>query len=409
MAPNAGAVQYDDYYGAQPSTPAWCFYQKGITDALYHEGNINEGPVSHTGSFQITVAAIVILGLSFVTRLLKLFETTSRFLADKIRMPMSRHLRKVLAYCVKLRLAPQAHRSGFKGRIVLWEYPLLACYLYLRMVVDIYASVFSDIVWVLLSAIFGTKQLSAQRALLDEPNNIYDFGQILPIAMLVAAILTIRQSFMSGRKPPNLAPTINGCLFSGESFGSPLSLGSMGSNAITFTADSGGGKGSRVYSANSIPPLSPPSTTATLEDFLSQAKYVEATWLLPTLFNIAVAIFLFFQLIASSGGGDAKDLLVSIIICFLIVSVACCAVILVGFTVDDYRWASWVIWTFAMQPFGAMVLLSRQVMTHEVSLSDLDPAWSLVIYLVSATFILGVEYLSIYTVVACCGRPLGHL
>src|SRR5437868_6794933 len=70
MAPITGAVQFDSYYGAQPSTPAICFYSKNITDALYHEGNINNGSVTRMGSFQITTISIIILGLSFVTRLL---------------------------------------------------------------------------------------------------------------------------------------------------------------------------------------------------------------------------------------------------------------------------------------------------------------------------------------------------
>lgn len=145
MAPTAAAVQFDTYYGAQPSTPAKCFFSKNITDALYHEGNINKGPVAQDGAFQITTISIVILGLSFVTRLLKLFETTSRFFADKIRARISRHFRKALASCVKLRLARPNHRPGFRFRIVLLENPLLACYLFLRIFADIYASVFSDV------------------------------------------------------------------------------------------------------------------------------------------------------------------------------------------------------------------------------------------------------------------------
>jgi hypothetical protein len=142
-----------------------------------------------------------------------------------------------------------------------------------------------------------------------------------------------------------------------------------------------------------------------LEYFLSQAKYVEATWLLPTLFNIGVAIFLFFQLIASSGGSDAQELFVSIILSFFIVSLACCAVILVGLAVDEYRWAPWVIWTFALQPFGAMVLLSRQVMNHAVSFGGLNQGVSLTVYLTSAAFVLGLEYILICNVVARCEGP----
>ncbi|KAI0870092.1 hypothetical protein GGS24DRAFT_511235 [Hypoxylon argillaceum] len=385
MAQTTGAVQFDKYYGAQPWTPAKCFYSKNITDALYHEGNINKGSVAQTGAFQITTVSIIILGLSFVTRLLKLFETTSRFLTDQIRARVSRHLRNILASCVKLRLASRNRRSGFRFRIVLLENPLLAGYLFLRIFVDIYASAFSDVSWVLLSAIFGTKQLAAQRALLDEPNNIYSFGQILPIVMLVAAVLTIRQSFISGRKKlaPASAPPIDESMPPNKGYRWPTSSISSRSTIATSTTHKSKGGDSPVFSVSSIP-CPAPSAMDELEHFLSQAKYVEATWLLPTLFNIAVAIFLFFQLIANSGGGDAQDLFVSIIISFFIVFVACCAVILVGFAVEDCRWASFVLWTFALQPFGAMVLLSRQVMNHAVSFGELNQGASLAVYLTIA-------------------------
>ncbi|KAI0912151.1 hypothetical protein F4823DRAFT_623062 [Ustulina deusta] len=367
MAPTAAAVQFDTYYGAQPSTLAKCFFSKNITDTLYHEGNINKGPVAQEGAFQITTISI-------------LFETTSRFFADKIRARISRHFRKALASCVKLRLARRNRRSGFRFRIVLLENPLLACYLFLRIFADIYASVFSDVFWVLLSAIFGTKQLAAQRASLDEPNNIYEFGQILPVAMLVAAILTIRQSFMSGRKPPTPDPPIDGSIASNKGSRSPWSSISSESSGVTNTRNSSEGKDPQVSSVNSVPGPTP-GAMVELELLLSQAKYVEAIWLLPTLFNIAVAIFLFFQIISSSGGSDAQELIVSIIISFFIVSIACCAVILVGLAVNECRNASWGIWAFALPPFVGMALLSRQVMNHAVSFGGLDQRVSLVVYL----------------------------
>ncbi|KAI3316878.1 hypothetical protein HD806DRAFT_541764 [Xylariaceae sp. AK1471] len=378
MAPTTTAVQFDKYYGPQPSTPAKCFYSKSIRDALYQEGNINKGAITQTGAFQITTISIIILVLSFVTRLLKLFETTSRFVRDQIRARISRFLRKVFKVYIIARLDPRNRRSGFRFRIVLLENPLLACYMFLRIFADIYASVFSDVSWVLLSAIFGTKQLAAQRSSLEEPDNISDFGQILPIVMLVAAVLTIRQSFMSGRKPPLPALSTNGSTsLNGGSQSRMLSI-SSGSTAVASTTPPSEGKDSRVSSISSISDPAP-NPTVELEHLLSQEKYVGANWLLPTLFNIAVAIFLFFQLIASSGGGNAQALFVSIILSFIIVAFACCAVILVGFAVDECRFATWVIWGFALQPFGAIVWLSRQVMIHAVSFGELDQAVSMVI------------------------------
>ncbi len=145
-----------------------------------------------------------------------------------------------------------------------------------------------------------------------------------------------------------------------------------------------------------------------LELLLSQAKYVETIWLLPTLFNIAVAIFLFFQIISSSGGSDAQELIVSISISFFIVFIACRAVILVGLAVNECRNASWEIWAFALQPFVGMALLSRQVMNHAVSFCGLDQRVSLVVYLACATLVLGLEYILICNVVARYGGASEH-
>lgn len=145
MVPTVFAVEFDSHFGPQPSTPARCFFNEDVRNALYEEGNINKDPIYNTGPFQISTVSIIILFLSFVTRLVKLFETSSRFVHNKIRARIGRCLRKVLSYLVKIRHVSRGHNSKFKARVVFLENPLLAGYMFLRIFADIYASVLSDV------------------------------------------------------------------------------------------------------------------------------------------------------------------------------------------------------------------------------------------------------------------------
>ncbi|KAI0009689.1 hypothetical protein F4779DRAFT_640288 [Xylariaceae sp. FL0662B] len=392
MVPTAFAISFDPNHGPQLSTPARCFYDSNVREALYQEGGINKGPITKTPSFQISMMSIVILFLSFVTRLIKLFETSSRFVQHQIRARIGRYLRKVLAYCIRERLEYRRRKSKAGLRIILVENPLLAVYLFLRVFADIYASVFSDVCWVLLSAIFGTKQLAAMRASIEGPeDDVFNFGQILPIMMLVAAILTIRQAFMSGRQPPSPTPPVEDTAMPNRGRSSRMtSIGSV-VTAVSSTILTNGGN------CSPIPPVSldaAPDRRSQLEQLLSQDYYMDAIWLLPTLLNVGAAIFLFFQMISSSGGTSAANFVAFVSSLFVIISFACCTVILVGFTLEGCRHAEWYVGLFALQPFFATVFLSYLAMAHKLHFGELDRTHGIIIVLsIVAALAVEKEYL----------------
>ncbi|KAM0815337.1 hypothetical protein AB5N19_01131 [Seiridium cardinale] len=302
MAPTILAVQYDTYLGAQPATPAVCFFNHEVAEALFREGDINQGSITRTGAFQIGTVAFLILLLSFTTRLVKLFETSSRFVS-----------------------------------------------------------------WLLLSALFGTIQLGIQRSSVARVEE-FDFGQVLPIMLLGAAVLPIRQAFVPLSPEPLMSTSsVN------TSPSTRRRSSQMSSVCLTLTSTSN----------VAWPPEG---------NFLSQAIYTEDIWLLPTLFNVVAAIFLFFQLIASSGGSDAASLVVSMAFSFGVISLACCTIILVGLTVGEYPPGKVIIWFFGLQPLGAIALLARAVMMHTISFHERDQVISMLAILFSAAAILGVEY-----------------
>lgn len=177
--------------------------------------------------------------------------------------------------------------------------------------------------------------------------------------MLVAALLTLRQSFMSGRVQSFLTPPTAGSLDLSKAKDSRIaSIGST-SSSIPITLFSNGTEDSQT-SSTTCTLDSNPSAISKVEQLLSHDSYTGAIWLLPTLLNVGAAIFLFFELIASSGGGNALGLFVSMLYSFAVVSLACCAVILVGLTMDEYQYGK--LWTglFALQPLGAIIWLTRR-------------------------------------------------
>ncbi|KAF2996351.1 hypothetical protein E8E14_000616 [Neopestalotiopsis sp. 37M] len=360
MTPTIGAVVFDSYYGAQPSTPAVCFYNLEVVQALYADGGINQGSITGARSFQISSIATTVLFLSFAVRLIKLFETSSRFVRLRIRAPIGRMIRRWLRCAVKTRITQRGQGAGLFLRVFCFENVLIASYMFLHITADICTSVFADVAWLLLSAIFGTKQLAFQRDFLSqlgndqltfEPSvyaeheiNRFDFGQVLPLMLLAGVALATRQAFQSGRSSSEVSVS-----------------------TVTVALD--GRKDTDLSAAEStlIPPSEAPSR---IEHLLSRDIYLENVWLLPTLFNIGFAIFLFFQLIVSSSGGNAASLFISIAYSTAVVCIACSCIIMVGLVVDELSWGRCLIWGIAVQPLAAISWLSAVVMTHGVSFGD---------------------------------------
>ncbi|KAI1075578.1 hypothetical protein F5B20DRAFT_379883 [Whalleya microplaca] len=261
-----------------------------------------------------------------------------------------------------------------------------------------------QVCWVLLSAVFGTKELAAMRASVVEPgDDIFSFGQLLPIMMLIAAVLTIRQAFMSARQAPPIstAPSTTP---------STAVLPSISHRSSRFTSiGSASTAVPTTPSSDSVPVPTPapgkPSSQQ-LSHLLSQERYVHAIWLLPTLLNVGAAIFLVFQVIACSGGGNlggnASDLFASLSYSFAVSAFACCAVILVGFTLEgcqSCRWAAWCVGLFALQPFAGIVWLSCLVMQHRLHFGTPDQMQGMGIVLAVAAALM-VEYVGVCLLVA---------
>lgn len=83
--------------------------------------------------------------MSFAVRLIKLFETSSRFVRLRIRAPIGRVLRRRLKSIICTSLNQRERGPGLRLRVYWFENILLASYLFLRITADICTSVFADV------------------------------------------------------------------------------------------------------------------------------------------------------------------------------------------------------------------------------------------------------------------------
>lgn len=150
--------------------------------------------------------------------------------------------------------------------------------------------------------------------------------------------------------------------------------------------------------------VAPSEATSRIDHLLSRDIYLDNVWLLPTLFNIGSAIFLFFQLIVSSSGGNAASLFVSIAYSTTVVCVACGSIIMVGLAVSELPLGRWIIWGIAVQPLAAIAWLSAVVMTHGVSFGDREQLMVMGMRLLAFWGILVVQYAIICICICCCPR-----
>jgi hypothetical protein len=190
----------------------------------------------------------------------------------------------------------------------------------------------------------GTNQITSQNGSCDKEGDArFSFGQILPLLILAGVILNTRQTFQSGRPKYNPSAEIE----------TPLSMTKEPRQSTMTTT---------------LVPAS--ESTSRVEQLLRRDIYMDRVWLFPAALNIGAVIFLFFQLIASSGNGTACALVISMAYSIFIACVSCGTTILAGLVASDLHYGGCMVWMIALQTLVAIVWLSQTVMAHNVSFDD---------------------------------------
>ncbi|KAH6842174.1 hypothetical protein B0I37DRAFT_356289 [Chaetomium sp. MPI-CAGE-AT-0009] len=198
--------------------PAACFLQPipatRIWDSQYC-------PAARSSSYiyPSTFFSIALLVFTFVTRTVKLFEPLSALASRLLTRPISRLLHLSLLWLESRSqgsgpdLARLACRPSLRQKLLsrLVTRPVLALLLMLRLQVDLFSSMLSELFWLICILAWGTVKLLSSRNTLDarvlEEESQWTYGQILPVLLLVMPVLGFvgTLSVETKRKPAGAA------------------------------------------------------------------------------------------------------------------------------------------------------------------------------------------------------------
>lgn len=222
-------------------TPARCFYSGPISANLLRQQRLEgqetclQTELRDSTAFQFSLILIAILLFSYTWRTIKLFESLSWFVHNRLREILARFARMAVARVLQCQLPCRILGGPLWSLLVLR--PVLALYILGRLILDFYGSAFADvsghrvlifidsvilprgapflismqIFLLMLSATVGTLRLFA--ALGNDPTTSeWSFGQVMavilligPILMFARAILGIHRQISSSASPTHCA------------------------------------------------------------------------------------------------------------------------------------------------------------------------------------------------------------
>lgn len=181
-------------------------------------------PINTSATGQLSMASMVIsvllLAAGFVTRSVRLFEIISVQLVAKARASISSHLRgwlrHVYGWCCSTK-----SRGGLR-RLFCYR-PLLATFLMLRLLADVWTSMFIEvrhrtivhaiiyllvkqIWWLIASFSWGILRLVLTLRQQSTGPADWSFGQIAPVVLLVAPVLAISEYMFADERTEAIKP-----------------------------------------------------------------------------------------------------------------------------------------------------------------------------------------------------------
>jgi hypothetical protein len=150
---------------------------------------------------KIAVSSIsaTILVLSLLTRIVKLHRRIAEFLSGRVRKRLSARYQRMVS-----RWVAWANDDTITGNLrrTLVVNPMVALHLAIRSALDFYSSMFFEVLWLLVSAIWGSILLYFERRTHESYNmgeDQWSFGQIVPVMMLVAPFVAIFEFWQKGK------------------------------------------------------------------------------------------------------------------------------------------------------------------------------------------------------------------
>ncbi|KAH7136175.1 hypothetical protein B0J11DRAFT_179519 [Dendryphion nanum] len=173
--------QADDFWN--PSDAVICLYK--------HSRSENSDPTP----FINMIISMILLGFGFFIRIVKLFQILSTSASNKIRNPFSKVECWALSRVYNWSSIHQ-HPTGWK-RLLVYR-PLLAWALLFRIGIDLYLSMLGEVLWMAISFAWGLVHLLRVRRSAHGGENDWSFGQVVPVILIAAPLLTVFEFFYPG-------------------------------------------------------------------------------------------------------------------------------------------------------------------------------------------------------------------
>ncbi|KAL3434218.1 hypothetical protein BDV09DRAFT_204893 [Aspergillus tetrazonus] len=155
------------------------------------------------GTIMSMAILVLLIGLGFIFRVIKLHKPLSLFMVKTLRRNISQYLRGLL--WMLYRWKDHSKRPRRVAGIILY-YPALALFLSLRLVADHFSSMFFEVYWLLASFLIGLWSLLRILNVSHlEPHfdtlfnginiNKWSFGQVMPVILLATPLINVLESF----------------------------------------------------------------------------------------------------------------------------------------------------------------------------------------------------------------------
>lgn len=186
-------------YGARndPANYAICSFGK-LAPARGASGSTRAGNDAEL-DYAAMIISVLLMGLGYVSRIVRLHPALSVGVAGGARRWMSGYARSWLRKVHEESRGepdPSRHQAVTIKMFLVYR-PLLAVFLSVRVVLDIWSSLALEVWWLVASYIWGVYNLTMSLngyAKSPPKNNVWTFGQIAPIILLVAPILSMIES-----------------------------------------------------------------------------------------------------------------------------------------------------------------------------------------------------------------------
>ncbi|KAI8934952.1 hypothetical protein NX059_008619 [Plenodomus lindquistii] len=171
-----------------------------------------------TLNYVAMIISVLLMGLGYISRVVRLHPSMCTLIIGNARKGLSSHARRFLRIKHEsYRGAPDPSRQQTATlKMLLFYRPFLAVFLVWRIVLDLWSSLALEVWWLVASYTWGIYNLrmSLKTHSKSPPNNnVWTFGQIAPIILLLAPILSMVESHFESSSidagPLETTPDVN--------------------------------------------------------------------------------------------------------------------------------------------------------------------------------------------------------